>query len=57
MENIRQMGILSRGSSEFLSPIMLIKRSHSVAILNKAPEYGLVVDFKYVNSHLPDIKF
>ncbi len=36
---------------------MLIKKSHSGATLNKAPEYRLVVDFKYLNSHLPDIKF
>ncbi len=57
MEKLHQMGILSRGSSEFLSPIMLIKRPHSDAKLNKAPEYLLVVDFKYLNSHLPDIKF
>ncbi len=32
------MSILSRGSSEFLSPIMLIKRSHSGAELVKSPE-------------------
>ncbi len=57
MENLRQMGILGRGSSEFLSPIMLIKKSHSGAKLAKSPEYRLVVDFKYLNSHLPDIKF
>ncbi len=36
---------------------MLIKKSHSGAKLNKTPEYRLVVDFKYLNSHLPDIKF
>ncbi len=30
MEKLGQMGILHRGSSEFLSPIMLIKKSHSV---------------------------
>ncbi len=57
MEKLRQMGILRRESSEFLSPIMLIKKSHSGAKLNKTPEYRLVVDFKYLNSHLPDIKF
>ncbi len=57
MEKLCQMGILRRGSSEFLYPIMLIKKSHSGANLNKAPEYRLVVDFKYLNSHLPDIKF
>ncbi len=57
MKKLRQMGILRRGSCEFLSPIMLIKKSHSGATLNKAPEYRLVVDFKYLNSHLPDIKF
>ncbi len=51
------MGILSKESSEFLSPIMLIKKSHSGAKLNKAPEYRLVVDFKYLISHLPDIIF
>ncbi len=48
MEQLRQMGILHRVSSEFLSPIMLIKKSHSGAKLNKAPEYRLVVDFKYI---------
>ncbi len=57
MEKLRQMGILRRGSSEFLSPIMLIKKSHLGAKFNKVPEYHLVVDFKYLNSHLPDIKF
>ncbi len=57
MEKLCQMGILHRGSSEFLSPIMLNKKSHSGSKLNKAPEHRLVVDFKYLNSHLPDIKF
>ncbi len=57
MEKLRQMGILRRGSSEFLTPIMLIKKSHSGAKLAKSPEYHLVVDFKYLNSHLSDIKF
>ncbi len=38
-------------------PIMLIKKSHSGAKLNKTPEYHLVIDFKYLNSHLADIKF
>ncbi len=57
MEKLRQMGILRRSSSEFLSPIMFIKKSHSGAKLNKAPECHLVVNFKYLNSHLPDIKF
>ncbi len=57
MEKLRLMGILRRGSSEFLSPIMLIKKSHSGAKLSKSPPYCLVVDFKYLNSHLPDIKF
>ncbi len=57
MEKLLQMGILRRGSSEFLSPIMLIKKSHTGAKLNKAPEYRPVVDFKYLNLHLPDIKF
>ncbi len=36
---------------------MLIKKSHTGAKLNKAPEYRLGVDFKYLNSHLPEIKF
>ncbi len=57
MEQLRQMGILCQSSSEFLSPIMLIKRSNSGAKLAKGPEYHLVVDFKYLNLHLPDIKF
>ncbi len=51
------MGILRRRSSEFLFPIMLIKKSQSGAKLSKSPPYCLVVDFKYLNSHLPDIKF
>ncbi len=38
MEKLRQMGILRRGSSEFLSLIMLIKKSHSGAKLAKSPE-------------------
>ncbi len=57
MEKLRQMGIFRRGSSELFSPIMLIKKSHSHAKLAKSPEYCLVVDFKYLNSLLPDIKF
>ncbi len=57
MEKLHQMGILHRGSSEFIFPIVLIKKSHSCAKLNKAPEYRLVMDFIYLNSHLPDIKF
>ncbi len=57
METLKQMGILRIGSSEFLSPIMLIKKSYSGAKLGKSPEYCLVVDFKYLSSHLPDIKF
>ncbi len=57
MEKLRLMGILRRGSSEFLSPIMLIKMSHTGTKLNKKIEYRLVVDFKYLNLHLPDIKF
>ncbi len=57
MKKLRQMGILRGGSSEYLCPIRLIKKSHSGAKLAKSPEYRLVVDFKYLNSHLPDIKF
>ncbi len=57
IETLHQMGILRRGSSEFLSPKLLIKKSHPVAKLNKALEYCLVVEFKYLNSHLPGIKF
>ncbi len=57
METLRQMVILRRGSSDFLSPIMLIKKSHSCVKLAKSPEYRLVVDFKYLKTHLPDIKF
>jgi hypothetical protein len=57
MEKLRLMGILRRGSSEFLSPIMLIKKAHSGQTLSRSPEFRLVVDFKYLNSHLPDIKF
>ncbi len=57
MEKLCQMGILRRWSREFLSPIMLIKMSHSGGKLNNALEYRLVMDFKYLNSHLPDIKF
>ncbi len=57
MEKLSHMGILPRGFSEFPLPIMLIKKSLSSAKLNKAPEYRLVVDFKYLNSHLPDVKF
>ncbi len=57
MEKLCLMGILCRGSSEFLSPIILIKKSHSGAKLNNAPKYRSVLDFKYLNAHLPDIKF
>ncbi len=57
MENFHLMGILHKGSSEFLSPIMLIKKSHDGAKLNKEQEYHMVVDFKHLNSHLLDIEF
>ncbi len=36
---------------------MLIKKSHSGAKFYKSPEYCLVVDFKYLNLNLLDIKF
>ncbi len=39
MEKLRQMGILRRGSSEFISPLILIKKSHSSEKLAKSPEY------------------
>ncbi len=51
------MGILHKGSCEFLSHIMLIKKSYGGARLNQEQEYRMVVDFKHLNSHLPDIKF
>ena len=57
MEKLRLMGILQRGSSQFLSPVMLIPKAHSGSKLSSCPEYRLVVDFKYLNSHLPDVKF
>ncbi len=57
MENLMKMGIVHRGSSEFISPIMLIKKSHSGSSLGTAPEYCLVVEFKYLNSHLPHVQF
>ncbi len=56
MEKYRLMGILRKGSSEFLSPIMLNKKSHDGTKLSKEQEYRMVVDFKHLNSHLPDIK-
>ncbi len=56
-KHLRQIGILRWGSSEFFLPIMLIKKSHSGAKLAKSPAYHLVVNYKYMNSHLPDIKF
>ena len=36
---------------------MLIPKAHSGSKCSTSPEYRLVVDFKYLNSHLPDIKF
>jgi hypothetical protein len=57
MEKLRLMGILQRGSSQFLSPVMLIPKAHSGSKLSTSPEYRLVVDFKYLNSFLPDVKF
>lgn len=57
MDKLHKMGILRRGSSELLSPIMLIKKSHTSAKLDSSPDYHLVVDLKYLNSHLPDDKF
>ncbi len=57
MEKLVKMGILRRCSCEFLSPIMLIKKSHSGSKLRTSSEYRLVVDFKYLNSRLLDLKF
>ncbi len=57
LEKYRLMGILRKGSSEFLSPVMLIEKSHDGTQLNTKQEYRMVVDFKHLNSHLPDIKF
>ncbi len=57
MEKFYLMGILHKGSSEFLSHIMLIKKPHDGPKLNKEQEYRMAVDFKNFNSHLPDIKF
>jgi hypothetical protein len=36
---------------------MLIPKAHSGSKLSTSPEYRLVVDFKYLNSFLPDVKF
>ncbi len=55
MDKLRKISILCSGSSEFLSPIMLIKKSHNGSLLGSLPEYHLVVNFKYLNSHLPDV--
>ncbi len=40
-----------------MSPITLIKKSYTDSSLGTSPEYHLVVNFKYLNSHLPDVKF
>ncbi len=50
------MRLLRKGSSEFLSPVMLIKKSQDGTRLNTKQEYRMVADFKHLNSHLPDIK-
>ncbi len=57
MKKYRLMGILHKVLSEFLSPIMFINKSHDETKLNKEQEYHMVVDFKHLNSHLPEIKF
>ncbi len=51
------MVILRKGSSEFLLTKILIKKSHDGTKLNEDQEYRMVVDFKHLYSHLPDIKF
>ncbi len=35
----------------------MIKKYHNGTKLNKEEEYRMIVDFKHLNSHLPDIKF
>ncbi len=57
LEKYRLMGILCKRSSEFLSPVMLIKKSYDGTRLNTKQEYRMVVDFKHLNSSLSDIKF
>ncbi len=57
MEKFRLMGFLHKGFSEYLSLIILIKKCHDGAKLNKDQEYRTAVDFKHLNSHLPYIKF
>ncbi len=50
MEKLRQMGILHKGSSEFLSPIMLIKMSHSGKL-----SHGLNISSAYFTSLMNDL--
>ena len=57
LRKLQLMGILRRGSSEFLSPIMLIAKSHSGQKLSKAAPWRAVANFQYLNKHLPDVKF
>ena len=57
LRKLQLMGILQRGSSEFLSPIMLIRKSHSGQVLSKSAPWRAVANFQYLNKHLPDVKF
>ncbi len=57
LKKLQLMGILRRGSSEFLSPLMLIRKSHSGQKLSKTPQWRAVANFQYLNKHLPDVQF
>ena len=57
MAKLAQLGVLERGSSEFLSPIMLIPKSHSGEKLSSDPNFRLLADYRWLNSHLEDTKF
>ena len=56
---MRLQGILRRGTSEFLSPVMIIAKSHSGAKLKspKSTNFRLLCDYRFLNQYLPKLKF
>lgn len=58
LTKLEKMGIVEKTfGSEFMSPIILVPKSHSGAKLGTDKQMRVVVDFKYLNNHLPQTRF
>ncbi len=57
LKKFEQLGILQKGYSEFLSPVMLISKAHTGEVLDHSQPVRLLADFRHLNKHLQNIKF